>query len=749
MSFATTPQFQTSAGGVTLDPRILDVLQTAAQTYPMKVEAFSGIEGRTAGTTNHPTGTAVDVRLYDSSGTPLANSLEDAQRKGQNLADNFRAYEAYAQTARDIQTQKYPELNNVFRWGGYWNSGVEPFDLMHFDVNPAMKGAMGGGTWEDGLNADSRKMLKGVESVGMNDHITQQLADLGFKGPNAVADYQRARGLNPDGIIGPETTKRVALDVTPPARIPNPYGMKDVVDAIQKGDPTAVSTALGGAMKQIMDAHNAGTPDAQIAKDFNGYLGMLSPAEQANLRANFYASPEMQGGVKGNADKFGFFASGKLQEAVNAAFQHSQDIADSLMAGKPVGTATQGEIDSAMSRMAAVNPGKMMAGATSGYASPIADLPRLRPGDAASLIAKAGPAPTQAPDPMDGSSGKGVWQPGGAMPQTYAEGLPNPMQHLRPGEAGGAGGGQPIDFSSIATALKSLIPGMPGLPPGFQTSPGAAQGPAQAPAQGTPATGAFAGLVPRVSPGAPPSPFAGLQPRPSPGGPPATGAFAGLVPRIAPTAGNADPMDGSSGNGIWQPGGQMPQTYAEGLPNPMNHLRPGDLAPSAGALVDGSFPPRWNNTPQQQAAADAYNKAIAGTGTALWRNPGLAMSIPAVRELATGGAAVPRIGGASTAVADNGGGADDMGSNGTLWQPGGAMPMTYAEGLPNPMDHLRPGDLTAVASGGGAPAPVPRIIEMGQAPQQQDDSGGGNDSGGNYDTSVHGMGAVEDWFIGG
>lgn len=687
-AFSTTSQFKTSGGGVDLDPRILDILQTAAQAFPMKVEAFSGVEGRTSGTTNHPGGFAIDVRLYDQSGTPLANSPADAARRGQNLGDNFRAYESYAQTARDIQMQKYPDLANTFRWGGYFMAGDTPFDLMHFDINPKMGGATGGGTWDTGLSAEARKLIPGANSVGMQDVVRQQLADLGFTGPNAVQSYQKARGLTVDGLIGQQTTARLALDVTPPERIPNPYGMRDVAAAIAKGDSTALSAALDSTMKQVMDAHWAGTPDDQIAKDFNGYLARLSPAEQANLRGNFYASPDMQGDVKSSADKFGF-ASGKLQQAVNAAFQHSQDIADSLTNGRPTGSATQAEVDQAMARMAAVNPGQT----TNSAGQP--NLPRLRPTDVAGLISKAPQvsAPVQEPDAL-GSKGT-MFEPGKPMPQTFDTGLERPR--LRPGE----GGAPAPDMNALLSALGMLVPGMPGMGMGGAAgAPGGAQPPAHAASSGTPASGAFAGLQPRLSPG----------------GPPATGAFAGLQPNLR---GAGDDL-GSSGTMLFDPN----KTYA----TPTPRLRPGDAAAPAPAATASAAP----------SAGDMFSKAIADMGAKAWR-PGVLASIPSVRDLAA--TTVPRI--PPLAAIDSSAGGDDMGTMGTLWRPGDAMPMTFAEGLPDPRQHLRPGDASVASS--SSPSIVPRLIEVAQAmqPQSQDQQQS------QYDTSIHGMGAVEDWFMGG
>lgn len=146
--------FRTAAGGAQLDPRLLDVLQRAAAGFPLKVEAFSGVAPRATGTRNHPTGRAVDINIYGEDGKPLPNVRNAA---------SFRTYEKFAQSARQIQQELYPELNDAFRWGGYFRGGT-PFDQMHFDVSG---GGMAYGGWDTGLTESGRRALTGAESIGM------------------------------------------------------------------------------------------------------------------------------------------------------------------------------------------------------------------------------------------------------------------------------------------------------------------------------------------------------------------------------------------------------------------------------------------------------------------------------------------------------------------------------------------------------------------------------------------------------
>lgn len=215
-------------GGV--DPRLQDILQTAAASFPLQVEAFSGRKGRSSGTQNHPTGKAVDVWIYGEDGKPLPNSPAAAKRMGVSFEPAFRTYEAWAQTVRDVQEQKYPELTNDLRWGGYFRQGVS-FDLMHIDISG---GGMAYGTWANGMNAEGRRALPRAVSFGMadprndrmpvtalafapvttpamnTDRTMLSLARYGYTGPDAVRDFQRdMKGVaGPvDGIMGPQTLR--------------------------------------------------------------------------------------------------------------------------------------------------------------------------------------------------------------------------------------------------------------------------------------------------------------------------------------------------------------------------------------------------------------------------------------------------------------------------------------------------------------------------------------------------------------
>lgn len=158
-------------------PQMRDIMQAAAEQSGLRVQVTpaGGRNSRSTGTDNHPEGWATDVQLLDSDGKPLGNYQD---------ATTFRAYEKFAQIARQIQQQKYPELDKQFRWGGYF-TGSHPGDQMHFDMNPHMGGMMAGGDWDNGLNDKGQAVYGG------------RAQSQGLKGVAAVA----AAGAAPGDII--------------------------------------------------------------------------------------------------------------------------------------------------------------------------------------------------------------------------------------------------------------------------------------------------------------------------------------------------------------------------------------------------------------------------------------------------------------------------------------------------------------------------------------------------------------------
>ncbi len=150
-----------------VDPRLRDILNKAAMDPEIaekyRVEAYSGL--RPGDTGRHGSGMAADIRLIDKVTGKTLKNYQDAE--------DFREYEKFAQKAKLIQQRDYPDLEKQFRWGGYFSGAKEgtpggkygALDSMHFDFTKGA--AMGGGSWEKGLNAQQRRYFPGVQSEGI------------------------------------------------------------------------------------------------------------------------------------------------------------------------------------------------------------------------------------------------------------------------------------------------------------------------------------------------------------------------------------------------------------------------------------------------------------------------------------------------------------------------------------------------------------------------------------------------------
>jgi hypothetical protein len=154
--FTPTGNF-VARGADKVNPALVAILQEAADRTGMKVQAYSGY--RPGDPRFHGKGKATDVRIIGEDGKEIPNYQS---------AEGFGAYEKLAQTARKIQMEKYPELADQFRWGGYFSGGKGKYgamDLMHFDLGGGNGLGMAGGSWDKGLTPQQAS-LYGIKSTG-------------------------------------------------------------------------------------------------------------------------------------------------------------------------------------------------------------------------------------------------------------------------------------------------------------------------------------------------------------------------------------------------------------------------------------------------------------------------------------------------------------------------------------------------------------------------------------------------------
>ena len=142
---------------------IIDIASSAMpDNYSVEITSHGGKRSAKSGAlkgSRHITGDAIDI-LIKKDGKILKNLQH---------GPTFRVYEQFAQLARTVQTELYPELTGQFRWGGYFKQGV-PVDMMHFDVGRS-ETEMHYGTWSGGVKPqyirELQKRYPGLVSVGM------------------------------------------------------------------------------------------------------------------------------------------------------------------------------------------------------------------------------------------------------------------------------------------------------------------------------------------------------------------------------------------------------------------------------------------------------------------------------------------------------------------------------------------------------------------------------------------------------
>lgn len=155
-----------------VDPRLTGIMRDASKFLPEGYNAkiVSGL--RPGDRRFHGAGMAADVAIYDKAGRQLGNYQD---------AGAFRTYERFAQAAKKIQTERHPELNNAFRWGGYFGGAKGKYgalDTMHFDLGGNRVG-MGGGSFEKGLTPQQRALFPGAVSEGMGPVQAFKLPEAG------------------------------------------------------------------------------------------------------------------------------------------------------------------------------------------------------------------------------------------------------------------------------------------------------------------------------------------------------------------------------------------------------------------------------------------------------------------------------------------------------------------------------------------------------------------------------------------
>lgn len=263
-------------GADKVDPRLVDVLQTTAEQFPgYRVEAFSGY--RPGDKRFHGKGEATDIRLIDEKTGKEVPNYQDA--------GGFRVYEQFAQKARQVQMEKYPDLADSFRWGGYFSGQKGKYgavDLMHFDLGGSPSLGMAGGTWDDGLTAQQRAYFPGVVSVGMRGQKID--AKTSPQKSNAIVLDDTFKPANGLGIFGDGANSLVDMQ----------KANKATADATQAA---ASDQAEANRMAGFTDMHNreaAATAD-QLNQQQPGRYEVMDPAQADKFQQDWQTKNQSSG----------------------------------------------------------------------------------------------------------------------------------------------------------------------------------------------------------------------------------------------------------------------------------------------------------------------------------------------------------------------------------------------------------------------------------------------------------------------
>jgi len=133
---SNTERFFHSAGNIQgVDPRLIQSMREASKDLPAgyRVQMISGKDSRNTGTTNHPSGIAADVVIYDDKGRALTNlggqTYQGSHSHPATNEGSFGMYEKYYHSIRERVKKDYPD--ETLLWGGGFTSGAKN-DKMHY-----------------------------------------------------------------------------------------------------------------------------------------------------------------------------------------------------------------------------------------------------------------------------------------------------------------------------------------------------------------------------------------------------------------------------------------------------------------------------------------------------------------------------------------------------------------------------------------------------------------------------------------
>lgn len=279
------------------DPRLMEILKTTSERYGYNAELISGL--RPGDPRLHGKGMAADIQLFDRSGKAIPNYQS---------ATGFRDYEVFAQRARLTQQELYPQLNDDFRWGGYFSGPKGKYgslDTMHFDLGGHQ---MAGGAWATGLTTQQRNFFPGAQSFGMD-----ALGQINTSASSAANALEQLGNTSATASQGVETLGTKAQDAssTPTASAPttqtigasdqNAFGIGDLLSSLTSG-LSGIFGQFGSIFSSIFSSLFKG-----IGGGGGGFLSSIL-GFLFNADGNVFQSPSLHRYANSVVDRPSFFA---------------------------------------------------------------------------------------------------------------------------------------------------------------------------------------------------------------------------------------------------------------------------------------------------------------------------------------------------------------------------------------------------------------------------------------------------------
>ena len=274
-----------------VDDKLIQVMKAASRDLPEGYHArvISGHDARATGTTNHPSGIAIDIQIYDNNGNVIPHDRNSA---------GWRYYEQMYRSVNIRGKQMFP--NEQFIWGGPWiSSAAGRGDPMHFQRRVPGVGSQGSDyTMEGGLGANHPFRLEGgqltaEERQQYDAFVTNQInrPAIGTPGPLPSTPGVISQPVQPT-ITPPEFTGLPAHmnAVAPPEQPPLVVGNQAVA-----GEPLKMATEAPAQLQSSEPTTQPAAPPPDEGSPLPRPVGASGPA--ADYQGGGQPSPPPETGM--------------------------------------------------------------------------------------------------------------------------------------------------------------------------------------------------------------------------------------------------------------------------------------------------------------------------------------------------------------------------------------------------------------------------------------------------------------------